>query len=297
MPKYEQTTEHRFEKLIDISALSSIHYFEFDDNFVDTPEEHEPWELVYVDRGQCNIISDGSTIPLRQGEMYFHKPHEVHMLETVKGVGPNIFIVTFYSSSPSMKYFEKRKLTASMSTKQHIAAIIHEASSTFDLPFNNPVMQSLKLKSEGALWGGEQSVMLRLELMLIEIVRENHYYIDKKRMFVSKDIIDDEFALKIIDFMEERLYGKFTMDELSHEMSFGKTYISRCFSRACGYSIIDYYNRMKINEAKRLIRETKYNFFEISEMLMFTNSHYFSTVFKKNTGMTPSQYKQSCKKE
>ena len=48
-------------------------------------------------------------------------------------------------------------------------------------------------------------------------------------------------------------------------------------------------------EAKRLIRETNSNFFEISDMLMFSNSHYFSTTFKKYTGMTPSQYKNSCK--
>ena len=61
-----------------------------------------------------------------------------------------------------------------------------------------------------------------------------------------------------------------------------------------GYSIINYFTMMKINEAKRLIREGKYNFFEISEMLMFSNSHYFSSVFKKYTGMTPTQYKKAC---
>ena len=95
--------------------------------------------------------------------------------------------------------------------------------------------------------------------------------------------------------MEERLYGKFTMDELSRELSFGKTYISKYFVKTCGYSIIDYFNMMKINEAKRLIRESGHNFYEISEMLMFSNSHYFSTIFRKHTGMTPTQYKQSCK--
>ena len=156
--------------------------------------------------------------------------------------------------------------------------------------------RKLELKKDRPLWAGEQSIVIRLELMLIEIVRENHYYETPKKMFFTKEIITDEFVLRVISFMEERLYGKFTMDELSQQLSFGKTYISRCFSKACGASIIDYFTKMKINEAKRLIRETKYNFFEISEMLMFTNSHYFSTIFKKHTGMTPSQYKKSCKK-
>ena len=148
---------------------------------------------------------------------------------------------------------------------------------------------------EGALWGGEQTVRLRLELMLIEMIRQNRYYDKKPKMFFPKEIITDEFCLRVIAYMEEHLYGKLTMDDLSHTLSFGKTYISQYFAKVCGYSIIDYFNMMKINEAKRLIRETGRNFCEISEALMFSNSHYFSTLFRKHTGMTPTEYKRSCK--
>lgn len=283
------------EKSINITSLTSIHYFEFDDTFTDVPEAHDPWELVYIDRGECNIVADGKTVLLRQGDIYFHKPHENHMLKTIKGIPPNVFIIVFSSDSAAMSYFENRKIEASMSTKQHIAAIIHEASSTFELPFNNPRMQELRLKSDSPLWGGQQTILLRLELMLIEIIRNDPGYISASKMFFPKDIIADEFVLKIISFMEERLYGKFTLEELSREMAFGKTYISKRFIKACGHSIIDYFNLMKINEAKRLIREGRYNFFEISEKLMFSNSHYFSTLFKKHTSMTPTQYKNSIK--
>ncbi len=285
----------KIEKELEISSVCSIHYFEFDDSFVDLPEAHLPWELVYVDRGECEIVAEGNTFLLKQGEMYFHKPYEEHMLKTIKGISPNIFIITFASASPSMNYFENRKISCSMAIKQHISAIIHEASATYELPFNNPRMARLKKLPENSLWGGEQSIILRLELMLIELVRENHYYVSGAKRFLSKEIIEDEFVLKIIDYMEKRLYSKFTMDELSAELSFGKTYISRRFVKACGYSVIDYFNKMKINEAKKLIRAGKFNFFEISEMLMFTNSHYFSTLFKKQTGMTPTQYKKSLK--
>jgi YesN/AraC family two-component response regulator len=194
-----------------------------------------------------------------------------------------------------MLYFEDRKLTASMSIKQHISAILHEAYGTFELPFNNPKMQELKPKSDGGLWGGEQTIRIRLELMLIEIIRDNSYYISKPKRYLSKEIVSDEFALKIISYMENHLYGKFTMDDLCKELSFGKSYVSKRFLEICGRSVMDYFTMMKINEAKRLIRESRYNFFEISEMLCFSNSHYFSTIFKRHTGMTPTQYKKSCK--
>ena len=278
-----------------INSLSSIHYFEFDDSFIDVLESHAQWELVYIDRGECEIVADENTFVLKQGELYFHKPGEEHMLKIMKGVAPNIFIMTFTSDSVAMCYFENKKFVASMATKQHIAAILHEASNTFELPFNNPVMQSLTPKTENALWGGEQTVILRLELMLIDIIRENQDYISSRKMFHSKEIINDPFVIRIVEFMDKHLYSKFTLDDLVREFSFGKSYISRYFSKVCGCSVIDYFNMMKINEAKRLIRETNYNFFEISERLAFSNSHYFSTLFRKHTGMTPSQYKKSCK--
>ena len=287
--------KYRFTKHIDIESLSSFHYFEFDDSFVDHFESHEPWELVYIDRGECYIVTDKERFLLSQGEMYFHKPYERHKLEMSRGSYPNVLIITFSTASRGMCYFEGRKLQASLSTKQHIAAILHEATNTFEQPFHVPYRADLKLKRENALWGGEQSILLRLELMLIELVRKNHYYAESPRRFYGKELVSDEFCLRVIAFMERYVYEKFSMDDLCHEMSFSKSYISRRFAGVCGVSVMEYFNMVKIGEAKRLIRETSKNFQEISDSLAFSSAHYFSTIFKKYAGMTPTQYKKSCK--
>lgn len=285
------------EKSITVDSITSIHYLELDDQFTDAPDTHDAWELVYVDRGECYAVAGDDCFLLRQGEMYFHKPNERHMLKTIRDVTPNVFVLLFSTSSPSMRYFEDKKIAASVTAKQHIAAIMHEAPNTFELPFNSTEVNELREKTADPLWGGQQSILLHLELMLIELIRENQFYIGAPKRFFPKEILDDPFVLSIIDYMEARLYGKLTMNELSANFSFGKTYISRCFKRVCGYSVLDYFTLMKVNEAKQLIRSGKYNFFEISEMLMFSNSHYFSTVFKKHTGMTPTEYKRACKSD
>ena len=287
-------------KRISVDALCSIHYFEFNDSFEDVSETHSSWEMVYIDRGECEIIADGTSSVLHQGEIYFHKPYEEHMLKVIKGVYPNVFIMTFESSSPEMSYFEGRRLEADIQTKQHISAIIHEASATFDLPFNDPFANGLKLKDENRLWAGDQSTLIRLELMLIELARrgESERRVSEKQTSVrryTKDIITDEFCLKVINYLEKRIYEKINMDDMSRAMSFSKSYIYKKFIAACGYSVVEYFTIMKVFEAKRLIRETKLNFFEISERLGFSSSHYFSTVFSRYAGMTPSQYKRSCK--
>ncbi len=289
--------EHKIARSIEIDSIVTIHYFEFDDRYEDAVEEHAFWEMVFIDRGECNIVADDNCFLLKQGQLYIHRPFERHKILPVSGIPSNVFIISFFCNSPAMRFFEERLLEASMSIRQHIAAILYEANETFDLSYNDPQMKGLKPKPENHLWGGEQTILIRLEMMLIELIRGNKDQLGSKKIFHTKDVIDDDLAIRVIDFMEKRLYSRFTMDELSRSLSFSKSYISRHFMQVSGYSIVDYFHMMKIDEAKRLIRATGKNFFEISEMLLFTNPHYFSTIFKKCTGMTPTQYKKSCRKE
>ena len=60
-------------------------------------------------------------------------------------------------------------------------------------------------------------------------------------------------------------------------------------------TILEYTLLRKIQEAKKLIREDRYNFSQISDRLAFDNPHYFSRVFKRITNITPSEYKKSVK--
>ena len=288
--------KYKVIKTINVDALCSIHYFEFNDSFEDVMETHEAWEMVYIDRGECMIVADDCEFALKQGEIYFHKPHQRHMLKVIKGICPNVFIITFECASSAMKYFEDRKLVADIATKQYISAIIHEASGTFDLPFNDPCALTLSVKEDHALWAGDQSILIRLELMLIELARrEGEEPKTPATRFYTKDVITDEFCLKVIEYLESKIYERINLEDMSRALSFSKSYIYKRFVTACRYTVADYFTIMKVTEAKKLIRETKKNFSEIGEMLCFSSSHYFSTVFKKYVGMTPSQYKNSCK--
>lgn len=54
--------------------------------------------------------------------------------------------------------------------------------------------------------------------------------------------------------------------------------------------MIEYFCRLKIDVAKNLIRESKYNFTEIANVLDYSSYQYFSLQFKKYTRMSPSEY-------
>ncbi|MEG2287978.1 MAG: helix-turn-helix transcriptional regulator, partial [Ruthenibacterium sp.] len=58
---------------------------------------------------------------------------------------------------------------------------------------------------------------------------------------------------------------------------------------------MEYFGTLKINAAKRIVREGNHNFTEIAVLLGYNSIHYFSRHFKKVTGMTPSEYASSVK--
>ena len=58
-------------------------------------------------------------------------------------------------------------------------------------------------------------------------------------------------------------------------------------------SVVEYIHVVKIAEAKNMIHKGAYNYMQISIKLGYSNQHYFSRVFRRVTGMSPSEYRSS----
>lgn len=72
-------------------------------------------------------------------------------------------------------------------------------------------------------------------------------------------------------------------------------YLSNIFTQYTGMCFIDYVTTVKIDMAKKLLRETDNKIYEISYMLGYENATYFSKIFKKTTGYTPKEFLQNFK--
>ena len=59
-----------------------------------------------------------------------------------------------------------------------------------------------------------------------------------------------------------------------------------------GINLVDYLTQPKIEQAKTKLLNSSDQIQEISEQLGYANAYYFTNVFKKNTGMTPSKYRK-----
>lgn len=92
-------------------------------------------------------------------------------------------------------------------------------------------------------------------------------------------------------YVTEHLHEQIVLQDIADTFAVSSNYLSQTFKKHMGIGLIEYSNRQKIEEAKRLLQESTLKLYEISDMLGFNNSFYFSRVFKKVTGMTPKDYR------
>lgn len=284
--------KHKIVNLINITKIVSIHYYEFDKNYSYDGESHNFWEMVYVDAGNVKIKANNKEFHLKQGEIIFHKPNEFHTLEADKNSAANVFVVSFVCSSQSMSFFKGKTTTVPPKLKRHIYTIIEEYSQTFKTMTSNDIKLELK---ENPPIGSQQMIKTYLEQFLIMLIRNensNHSI----RLFPSKESMENHLVSQVIQIIEENTYNKLCIEQICTNLNYSRTYISKIFKATTEYTILEYILMRKIREAKKLIREERYNFTQISDLLNFDNPHYFSKVFKKISNMTPTEYKKSVKR-
>lgn len=288
----KQYYKYKIEDLFVIRKIVTIHYFEFDKDFTYPSESHDFWELVYADKESVICTADGEELVLEEGELLFHKPNEVHALRANRRTAPNVFIISFECKSDAMRFFEeRRKMRLDKKLLRWIYAIIEESKNTFDLPFSDPAMKKLTL-SKNPPAGGQQLIRNYLELLLIQLMRSESDREDTQIIFLPREEFGAHIANQAIDYMKQNLRNRLSVTEICTALNYNKSYLYKEFKNATGDSLLAYFTKLKIQQAKRWLRESAMTVSQISEQLAFDNPNYFTKTFKKMTGYTPLQYKK-----
>lgn len=282
-------TKTQLKNLISVSKIVTIHYFEFDKSFVFSGESHDFWELVYIDKGRVLVRGGDEELTLGQGEVILHRPNEFHAIRALDSE-PSFFVISFVSTSPAMHYLEGYNAKLDELQKQFISSIITEARATFVIPQNDTTLRGLT-KKENAVIGGEQLIKTYLEQLLIFIIRG--LASGGEELFPSRDKVDSLIASSVKRYLRENCERPFRISELCSEIGYSKSYLCRIFREQTGSTIAAYGMALRIKRAKELIAEGRLNFSEISDRLTFDNPQYFSRAFKRNTGMTPTEFLNS----
>ncbi len=283
-----------FDRIFNIDKIITLFYMELSKNFYYDGEQHDFWEMVYIDKGEMICTADKNRFILKSGEMTFHKPNEFHNLSGNNTVAPNVSIITFECKSRAMKFFEGKIFRLNAEEKSLLSMLFSEGLSCFRLEDeHNPLLQRLE-KIEPSPLGSSQMTKNLLEVFLIKLCRHTDVVTKTMRQSYVIDGVDVPYHVKeILDFLYQNIYGKITVADVARHVGKSASAVKQQFCLYRKSGIMKYYNTLKIKEARRLIREGKYNMTQISDMLHFDNPQYFSKCFKAYCNMTPREYKAS----
>lgn len=294
MPSDPPYVQHPFEVPVEITRIISIHYFEYSKDYKYPGEHHDFWELMYLDRGSAYVTCGDSEHFLSQGELILLPPNVPHTIRADEQRPSNVFITSFSADAPDLYPAAGRVLLLPSLSRALIRSMIHEGARAFVLPMEN--RYSLCPRGD-APFGSQQLYRLRLEELMIQLIRlaQELSAVPAPAAAPLQSRFDEQIAGGIMHLLEANVCGRLTLADITQTLGYGKTYLSLIFKKVYGVSIISCYTRLKIEEAKYLIRSNTMSITEISGLLGFSSLQYFSRRFREFIHLSPKQYEASVK--
>ncbi len=133
------------------------------------------------------------------------------------------------------------------------------------------------------LEGIAQAIAIHLARNYAETVKESH----------SGSPSLPGFKLQqISNWMAEHMAEEFNLDRLAAQAGLSKFYFIRLFKNAMGVSPSRYLLTLRMDEARRLLRETKRSVVDVALDVGYANPSHFARFFRRETGLSPSDYRQ-----
>lgn len=129
-----------------------------------------------------------------------------------------------------------------------------------------------------------KSLYDRCSLVFLEIIQRLSRHIEKEST-------ENEYAAQARNYCNRNIYEKITVDDAAKHVGLSVSQLNRLFRQEYNTTVYAYILSNKINTARALLRGTSLAVNEIAFLLKFTDEHYFTNIFKRKTGMTPTEWR------
>jgi AraC family transcriptional regulator len=128
-----------------------------------------------------------------------------------------------------------------------------------------------------------------LHSLLITVLREHEHY----RQTILQKPLTTWRVRRTLQWMEARIYNSDeSLDSLAKEIGLSPAGLRARFKQETGFTPHEYLQHRRIEEAQRRLAETADEVTTVAHELGFSSSQYFSTVFRRQTGLTPCEYRR-----
>ena len=129
-------------------------------------------------------------------------------------------------------------------------------------------------------------------------VRElRNWFIEKFRecnanMHTKKNEHENSLVQRAKEYINGNYKKDLSLDELSKELDISPYYFSKLFKEETGSNFVEYLTGLRMDRAKELLKDESLSMKEICAAIGYSDPNYFSRIFKKNIGLTPTEYRE-----
>lgn len=235
---------------------------------------HEYLEIIYLVRGNFTLKSDNNIFNVSDGDIIVFNPFEVH--ESVL-------------LSPENEYFVFIVPPEFLQCCQEGQTLLFESI----IKNSNECKNAIKKAAEHSESSNENSAFL----LNSEIFRFLFFAAKDFSCIKSKPAEYIEKNKHMVEDIKNRIsycYAEpINIELLASAFFVSVSHLQHTFKQQTGMSIIDYINKTRIENSKRLLRETQLHVSVIAEKVGIADYNYFSRVFRKYEGISPTQYRKN----
>lgn len=240
------------------------------------------WECVFLKKGELCLTLNERVYHLQEGDIIFHQPSSFHKYHTEHNQKAELFIFTINFEGTYADFFKDSVFTLNEYQTKTITSLIeflHEKMSLFT---------SEEERKDELLKFCENKLHFPILKNYITLLLLSIY--DAPNITTETLSESAKIFKQAVNFMTNNLDSNITIRTLAEKCCTNTTALKKIFAEYADCSIHKYFLTLKINKAVSLMADNL-PIHKISDALGFSSQAYFCSAFKRETGLTPSDYK------
>lgn len=277
---------HNFSSKESVSRQFQVEVFDANRHFsVKYPHRHDFFEVLYLSKGSGFHVIDGNKYDIKPPCVFFMSPGQAHKIEFSNDIEGYIFIFTaeFYLINQSNQN-RLIEFPFFFTIRQDNRPLMLDAVE--DVAF----LETLFMKGINEIGKGENfSInLLRSVLDLILTSCAVLYKSDENQVTKGKGHI---VVKRFFQLVEDNYQNNLPVNEYADKLAITPNHLTQTVNQLTGKTSLQIIKAKQILEVKRLLVHTNLSVTEIANRLNFPDQSYFTKFFKRETGITPLQYR------
>ena len=265
---------------VKISAIYSIFWRHYKNTYRFLGETHNFWECVLVRKGEICVSADERIYHLKENEIIFHKPLELHKFNIESSDGADLFIFSFSLEGEGAELLKDKVFKLSPQQREIAESTIEFVKDNtkdgkgfygFEKGFGK--LENSKISS--------QRLALKITELFLGLLESNN-------ISASFDGYEATVFKTAVDYMNSYIHRNVSTEELAEECHLSVSSIKRLFKKYTGIGVHSYFLTLKIKTATQLL-ESGVSVTETAAKLGFSSQGYFSAAYKRETGISPTE--------